>query len=139
MACGKPVVTTRHVEIPRIVEQVLVDENDVDGLADALRTVYASAKLREELGRRSRELAEKHFTPGNLAQTMTLLKGIALSTDATVPDKKLNGSGALSLGTDHRINGYANANGGATGKTELEPVRTPIRRAVANQPTGVSS
>ena len=34
MACGKPVVTTRHVEIPRIVEQILVDENDVDGLAE---------------------------------------------------------------------------------------------------------
>ena len=37
MACGKPVVTTRHVEIPRIVEQILVDENDAEALAGAWR------------------------------------------------------------------------------------------------------
>ena len=42
MACGKPVVTTRHVEIPRIIEQILVDENDVHGLAEALEQVYQS-------------------------------------------------------------------------------------------------
>jgi glycosyltransferase involved in cell wall biosynthesis len=74
MACGKPVVTTRHVEIPRIVEQVLVDENDVDGLADALRRVRASAAFRRQLGVRNRELAEQHFQPTNVLRTMSLLR-----------------------------------------------------------------
>src|SRR5262249_8813138 len=30
MAFGKPVITTRHVEIPRIIKEIVVDENDVD-------------------------------------------------------------------------------------------------------------
>jgi colanic acid/amylovoran biosynthesis glycosyltransferase len=77
MACGKPVVTTRHVEIPRIVEQILVDENDADGLAEALERVYASAALRDQLGRRNRELAEQYFSTENVAQTMCLLREIA--------------------------------------------------------------
>jgi glycosyltransferase involved in cell wall biosynthesis len=85
MACGKPVVTTRHVEIPRIVEQILVDENDVDGLAEALERIYASAPLRAQLGRRNRELAEKHFHPSNLHQTMRLLQKLSRSAVAISP------------------------------------------------------
>jgi glycosyltransferase involved in cell wall biosynthesis len=74
MACGKPVVTTRHVEIPRIVEQILVDENDVDALAEALERVYQSPSLRDELGERNRELAELHFSNRNISQKMHLLR-----------------------------------------------------------------
>jgi glycosyltransferase involved in cell wall biosynthesis len=85
MACGKPVVTTRHVEIPRIVEQILVDENDVDGLAEALHRVYASAPLREQLGRRNRELAEQHFHPRNLNQTLRLLQKISRASAISSP------------------------------------------------------
>lgn len=76
MACGKPVVTTRHVEIPRIVEQLLVKENDADGLAEALEHVYASAALRERMGRRNRELAEEYFSTDNVVRTMSLLHGL---------------------------------------------------------------
>jgi colanic acid/amylovoran biosynthesis glycosyltransferase len=76
MACGKPVVTTRHVEIPRIVEQILVDENDVDALAEALEQVYQSTELRKELGRRNRELAETHFSTSNASRTFELLNQI---------------------------------------------------------------
>jgi glycosyltransferase involved in cell wall biosynthesis len=77
MACGKPVVTTRHVEIPRIVEQIVVEENDVYGLAAALDRVYSSAALRDRLGDRNRELAETHFSPDNIARTMEVLCEIA--------------------------------------------------------------
>jgi glycosyltransferase involved in cell wall biosynthesis len=77
MACGKPVVTTQHVEIPRIVEEIVVPENDADALAEALERVYASAALRGELGRRSRELAERHFSSENVAHTLALLQAIA--------------------------------------------------------------
>ena len=73
MACGKPVVSTRHVEIPRIVEQILVEENDIHGLAEALEQVYQSLSLRRELGQRNRELAEEYFSPRNVDQTAKLL------------------------------------------------------------------
>lgn len=76
MACGKPVITTRHVEIPRIVEQILVGENDVDALAEALERVYQSTELRKELGRRNRELAEAHFSTSNASRTFELLRQI---------------------------------------------------------------
>jgi colanic acid/amylovoran biosynthesis glycosyltransferase len=69
MACGKPVVTTRHVEIPRIVEKIIVDENDVHGLADGLTKALESASLREEMGKRNRELAELHFSSDNVRKT----------------------------------------------------------------------
>jgi glycosyltransferase involved in cell wall biosynthesis len=77
MACGKPVVTTNHVEIPRIVEQIIVNENDVDALAIALEQVYSSAGLRESLGARNREIAEAQFSPRNVARTMEVLCEIA--------------------------------------------------------------
>jgi glycosyltransferase involved in cell wall biosynthesis len=77
MACGKPVVTTRHVEIPRIVEQILVDENDVDGLADGLNQALNSASLREQMGKRNRELAEIHFSSDNVQKTHAQLARIA--------------------------------------------------------------
>jgi glycosyltransferase involved in cell wall biosynthesis len=74
MALGKPVITTRHVEIPRIIKEILVDENDVDGLAQAISTAVDSADLREELGEKSRELAETHFSSDNAARTGELLE-----------------------------------------------------------------
>jgi hypothetical protein len=77
MACGKPVVTTRHVEIPRIVEQIVVEENDAHGLAEALDRVYNSRTLRQQLGERNRELAELHFSNRNISQKMRLLRQIA--------------------------------------------------------------
>jgi glycosyltransferase involved in cell wall biosynthesis len=86
MACGKPVVTTRHVEIPRIVEQILVEENDVDGLVDALRCVYQSATMRAELGQRNRELAERYFSQRNATKRFRLLQQF---TSSTLPNPPL--------------------------------------------------
>ncbi len=77
MACGKPVVTTRHVEIPRIVEQILVDENDPEALAEALERLRQSVALRDQLGARNRELAEEHFSTRNVDRTAELLTGLA--------------------------------------------------------------
>jgi colanic acid/amylovoran biosynthesis glycosyltransferase len=76
MACGKPVVTTRHVEIPCIVEQILVEENDVDALAEALQHVSESSRLRTQLGERNRELAEEYFSPQNVGHTFRLLQDL---------------------------------------------------------------
>jgi glycosyltransferase involved in cell wall biosynthesis len=77
MACGKPVVTTRHVEIPRIVEQILVVENDIEALAEALQYVCESNRVRTQLGERNRELAEEYFSPQNVTHTYHLLQELA--------------------------------------------------------------
>ncbi len=106
MACGKPVVTTRHVEIPRIVEQILVDENDVEGLAAALEQAYASASLRDQLGRRNRELAEQHFSTENVAETFGLLGRIA-GCDVPQSQPRPPGDGAASAALPNG-NGKAN-------------------------------
>jgi colanic acid/amylovoran biosynthesis glycosyltransferase len=76
MAFGKPVITTRHVEIPRIVKDILVDENDVDGLAEAIRRAYESPELRRELGVQGRRIAEQHFSAANVARTSRILTGL---------------------------------------------------------------
>jgi colanic acid/amylovoran biosynthesis glycosyltransferase len=80
MACGKPIVTTRHTEIPRVVEQIIVPENNVDALADALQHVYDSPPLRNELGIRNRELAEEHFSTSNVEQALDIFCSVAAST-----------------------------------------------------------
>jgi len=76
MAFGKPIITTRHVEIPRIINHILVDENDVQGLADAIRQVYWSASLRDQLGVNNRRIAEEIFSPSNAARAATLLRRV---------------------------------------------------------------
>lgn len=65
MAFGKPVVTTRHSGIPEAVEEILVEENDVEGLARALVAAIDSPTLRERLGARNRKRAEQMFSPEN--------------------------------------------------------------------------
>jgi colanic acid/amylovoran biosynthesis glycosyltransferase len=80
MACGKPVLTTRHVEIPRIIPEILVDENDVDGLAAAIDQLYHSASLGERLGRQNRELAERHFSTRNVQKTYGIFEQMVRHT-----------------------------------------------------------
>jgi glycosyltransferase involved in cell wall biosynthesis len=77
MAFGKPVITTRHVEIPRIIKEIVVGENDVEGLAQAIWQTYQSASLRERLGKNNRQLAEDVFSPRNGARTAQLLSTLA--------------------------------------------------------------
>lgn len=77
LASGKPVITTRHVEIPRVIGEILVDENDAAGLAAALRRLYASRELRERLGREGRALAERSFSAANLERKAALLEALA--------------------------------------------------------------
>lgn len=77
MAVGKPVITTRHVEIPRVVPEILVAENDVAGLADAIQQVYESPPLRQRLGRQNREIAEQVFSVRNAGKTKDLLQCLA--------------------------------------------------------------
>jgi len=79
MAFGKPVITTMHVEIPRIIKQIVVAENDVQGLVDAIRQVYSSSSLRHQLGVANRRIAEQVFSLQNAAKAVALLRRVSKS------------------------------------------------------------
>ncbi len=80
MAFGKPVITTRHVEIPNVVPEILVDVNDVHGLAEAIKKLYQSKTLRRKLGSRNRKIAEELFTTRNAERTAQILSDLSSIT-----------------------------------------------------------
>jgi glycosyltransferase involved in cell wall biosynthesis len=72
MAAGRPVVATRRCGMPYMVEHkgsgLLVDDDDVAGLADALLLVLGDDQLRARMGQRGRELAQARFRADLVAQ-----------------------------------------------------------------------
>lgn len=84
MASGKPVISTRHVEIPNVVKRLLVDEYDVDGLARALLQVHESAELRAELSIESRQTAIDYFSASNVDQTAAIFKRVIAGPQSPV-------------------------------------------------------
>lgn len=73
MACGKPVIATRHVEIPRVLPAVLVPEDDPAALAEAIARTAADPGLRARLGRDNRAIAEREFSTANARRAAELL------------------------------------------------------------------
>jgi glycosyltransferase involved in cell wall biosynthesis len=73
MSFGKPVITTRHVEIPRIVPEIIIEENDSHALAEAIKKLYQSATLRVQQGQVNRFIAERLFSAHNAQQTAHIL------------------------------------------------------------------
>jgi glycosyltransferase involved in cell wall biosynthesis len=86
MAMGKPVITTRHVEIPRLIPEIIVEENDVNGLAQAIEQAYRSSALRQRLGEQNRKIAEHVFSADNTNKTAALLRNLAQNHN---PEKAL--------------------------------------------------
>ena len=87
MAFGKPVITSRHVEIPRIIDEILVEENDVHGLALALDAAYQSKALRDQLGKKNREIAEKLFSVKNAEKTFQVLEELSTTKKGSSSEK----------------------------------------------------
>ena len=63
MACGTPVVTSNASSLPEVVGDagIMVDPQDVDGLADAILRVLQDSELRQEMRKNGLERA-KQFT-----------------------------------------------------------------------------
>jgi colanic acid/amylovoran biosynthesis glycosyltransferase len=61
MSRGKPVISTRHAGIPELVEEILVNERDPDGLAEAIAKLADDAELRGRLGARNVEIIKNDF------------------------------------------------------------------------------
>ena len=62
MSYGKPVISTRHAGIPELVEEIIVEENDVDGLAAAIAALVDDPKVSVQLGRRNVEVIKGAFS-----------------------------------------------------------------------------
>lgn len=62
MSHRKPVISTRHTGIPELVEDILVDENDVDGLAEAIARLADDPELRAQMGERNLEIIKRDFS-----------------------------------------------------------------------------
>lgn len=86
MALRKPVISTRHSGIPELVESgsegLLVEERDVDGLADAIVTLARDRSLRDKLAQGGRQKVEQQFDARKLGQELRRLYD-ELSVQAT--------------------------------------------------------
>jgi colanic acid/amylovoran biosynthesis glycosyltransferase len=73
MACGLPVVATRHAGIPYLVEDgvtgSLASEGDPDGLADALARLI-EPQVAQRLGLAGRDAALRRFEAGRLVERL---------------------------------------------------------------------
>ncbi len=65
MACGLPIITTRHAGIPDHLKDTinarLLEPGDTDGFAEAICALFSSRAERERLGRAAREYAVAHL------------------------------------------------------------------------------
>ncbi len=68
MSHHKPVISTRHAGIPELVPEILVDENDVDGLAAAIVRLADDPALRSELGERNYRIIKQDFSDAAVGQ-----------------------------------------------------------------------
>ncbi|WP_088893645.1 glycosyltransferase family 4 protein [Leptolyngbya ohadii] len=71
MLAARPVIATRVGSMPEAIHDettgLLIDKNDVDGLARSLKRLRDDPTLRLQLGKQAREMALAHFT----VETMT--------------------------------------------------------------------
>jgi glycosyltransferase involved in cell wall biosynthesis len=84
MAFAKPVITTFHVEIPYVLDELLVKENDVCALASAIDKLYRSPDLGLKLGTSNRLRAERLFSLKNPRETLRIFQAaVARNADAS--------------------------------------------------------
>lgn len=75
MSYGKPIVSTYHTAIPELVPDILVKENDSQGLANAIAKLADDPEMRHKMGKRNREIIKKDYSNDNVK---TLLESFTL-------------------------------------------------------------
>lgn len=80
-AAGLPVIATRHAGIPDVVDHEvtgwLVDEHDVEGMAEAMQRVAADSDTANRLGAAGRDFVGDRFsTDASLGRLNRLLSGV---------------------------------------------------------------
>lgn len=66
MSYKKPIVSTYHTGIPELVPDILVEENDAQGLAEGIQKLADDPQLRERMGIRNREIVKEDFSNENV-------------------------------------------------------------------------
>ncbi|MCX8173889.1 MAG: glycosyltransferase family 4 protein [Thermoplasmata archaeon] len=71
MAFEKPVIATSHADIPNVLQEILVPENDHNALASAIQKVMAMpAEERALLGMKNREIVVRKFSERNYERVL---------------------------------------------------------------------
>ncbi len=80
MACGLPVIATRHSGIREAVVDeetgLLVDEHDVSAMADAIRELLSAPGRAARMGEKARARVEACYTQEKSAQTLRSIMGL---------------------------------------------------------------
>ena len=85
MACGLPVVSTRHGAIPETVEDgvtgILVPEGDIDGMADAITDLLDDPERAARMGEAGRSRVLAHFTLESAGDRMRAIMDLRPQTN----------------------------------------------------------
>lgn len=84
MFYGKPVISTKHAGIPELVRDILIEENNVEALTEAITELVNNTELREHQGKKNREIIESKYSKRNLMK----LKYILCGDDSELLEKK---------------------------------------------------
>jgi len=79
MACGCPVVTSNTSSLPEVVGEagIMVNPDDTDSLAEAMRQVLTDSKLRKEMVRKGLEQANKFSWEKVARETLEVYNQVA--------------------------------------------------------------
>ncbi|MCA9750048.1 MAG: glycosyltransferase family 4 protein [Romboutsia sp.] len=72
MAWGKPVIATRHAGNAELVSEILVEERDVEGLANALDFLIDHPEKWSEMGEQNKRIIEKKFSKSNIHKLVSV-------------------------------------------------------------------
>ncbi len=74
MAWGKPVIATNHAGNPELIEEILVEERDIDGLANAISYLLNNKDKWKEMGKRNQEIVKEKFSKSNINILVNTIK-----------------------------------------------------------------
>jgi len=74
MSYEKPIVATQHTGIPELVPDILVAENDIEGLAEGLARLADDPELRRQMGTRNRAIVAQQYSRENVASLLSTLE-----------------------------------------------------------------
>lgn len=91
MSHHKPVISTRHSAIPELVPEVLVEENDVEGLADAIARLADNPQLRVEMGERNYEIIKRNYSDHAVLRLKEVFSSESPAADE-LPARRVSGA-----------------------------------------------